>query len=570
MTGARIPLTVYALRERVRGELLRRPSQVVDPERLGQRAVIELDVPDRHGFSGRLYLEVARPEPPPWIWFLRTGIEAFPWREGHNPGALLVIRSTASNRWFALPFGHTGRFLLRRDAYERGYGLRVALNILCEDNGQAPPDAVQVGEARLRYVSARRFDVEVLHTRRQINRPAPFNAFGMDVQRDLLDGVVGEPSRSRWGPRVQGADFVKVSRSCDFAEVGLLCDKIHLMRQRPDYREQFPWVDDIFVETDPNVIQLLEHAVVQQLKAEPQGLQLTEPEFVDWSQIDSYRFNLDPPEYRRPSLQLADYLDRLEQLGLRSTLDIGLLRRHEVQAIGPDGEPVERWSVFDCVDGELATGRGEDGRVHYIASGEFFTAAREFLVRLDKDLSRIGRSAIRLPAAESWQDEGDYNAGVAGQLGYLLLDKQLVAVRDAGRVEICDLLTSDGALIHVKRLRGGFSSRVLSHLFAQGAVSADLLVKSPDFREKAVRRIRAVERAVHQPDDREPDRFSHRFTGAFRAAHHEVVYAIIGPWEGRSLTALPFFSKVNLRRHHENLTSMHYKVAYIPVESPPG
>src|SRR6266511_1510844 len=568
MSSARIPLTIYALRERVDGESLRRPDQVVDPDRLAQSTLTQFEVPDRFGFSGRLYLELARPEPPPWIWFLRGGVEALPWQERHNPGALLVIRSAASNRWFALPFGRTGRFLLRRNAYERGYGLRVALNILCEGDRQTPPDAVE--EALLRYVSARRFDVEVLHTQRQVNRLAPFNAFGMDVQRDLLNGVVGGPARPRWGPRIHGADFVKLSRSCDFAEVGVLCDELHLMRQRLDYRSQFPWVDDVYVETDPNVIQLLERALVQQLKNDAEGLQLTEPEFVDWSLVDSYRFNIDPPEQRRGSLLLADYLDRVEELGLRSTLDIALLRRHEVQAIGVDGELIERWSVLDCVDGELATGRGDDGRIHYIASGEFFTAAREFLVGLDKDLSRIERSAIRLPAAEPRQDEGDYNMSVAGQLGYLLLDKRLVSMRDAGRVEICDLLTAEGALIHVKRLKGSFSSSVLSHLFAQGAVSADLLVKSPDFREQAVQRVQAAERAAHQSGDGEPDRFSQQFTGAFRAADHEVVYAIIGPWEGRPLTALPFFSKVNLRRHHENLVSMHFNVSYAAVESPPA
>jgi uncharacterized protein (TIGR04141 family) len=560
-----MPLTVYALRERVDGEFLRRPDQVVDPDRLAQHGVTHFEVPDRFGFSGRLYLELARPEPPSWIWFLRGAVEALPWQEQHNPGALLVIRSAASKRWFALPFGRTGRFLLRRDAYERGYGLRVALNILCEGDEQTPEDAVE--EARLRYISARRFDVEVLHTQRQVNRLASFNAFGMDGQRDLVNGVVGEPALSHWGPRIQGADFVKVFRSCDFAEVGVLCDELHLMRQRLDYKDQFPWVDDVYVETDPNVVQLLEQALVQQLRNDAEGLHLTEPEFVDWSLIESYRFNIDSPEQRRTSLLLADYLDRLEELGLRSTLDIALLRRHEVQAVGVDGELVQRWSVFDCVDGELATGRGDDGRVHYIASGEFFTAAREFLVRLDKDLSRIGRSAVELPAAKPWQDEGDYNTSVAGRLGYLLLDKQLIPMRDAGRVEICDLLTLEGTLIHVKRFKGSFTSSVLSHLFAQGAVSADLLVKSPDFREQAVQRIQAIERAALRSGHGEQDRFSRRFTGAFRAADHEVVYAIIGPWEGRSLTALPFFSKVNLRRHHENLASMHFKVSYAPVES---
>jgi uncharacterized protein (TIGR04141 family) len=53
-------------------------------------------------------------------------------------------------------------------------------------------------------------------------------------------------------------------------------------------------------------------------------------------------------------------------------------------------------------------------------------------------------------------------------------------------VEICDLLGPDDELVHLKQASG---SSPLSHLFAQGLVSAQSLIFSPDAREDFATKI---------------------------------------------------------------------------------
>ncbi len=106
-------------------------------------------------------------------------------------------------------------------------------------------------------------------------------------------------------------------------------------------------------------------------------------------------------------------------------------------------------------------------------------------------------------------------------------------------------------------------SASLSHLFAQGSTSADLLLMSPEYRQEAITVIRAAEQ------EREAmgvgtfnGRFSTFSTDAITPANYEVVYAIIERWNGLDLVSrLPFFSKVNLRTHAEDLRRMGFRVS---------
>ena len=72
-------------------------------------------------------------------------------------------------------------------------------------------------------------------------------------------------------------------------------------------------------------------------------------------------------------------------------------------------------------------------------------------------------------------------------------------------------------------------------------------------------------------DDTFIGRFSTFDVDGITAGNHEVVYAIVGKWQGRTASeALSFFSKVNLRRHVEDLRRMAYPVslARVDVEDP--
>lgn len=120
-------------------------------------------------------------------------------------------------------------------------------------------------------------------------------------------------------------------------------------------------------------------------------------------------------------------------------------------------------------------------------------------------------------------------------------------------IEICDLLTSDGKLLHLKK-RG--KSSTLSHLFAQGVTSAELLMQSPEFRAEAREIAATVDAAFADvlPEAR-PDR-----------DEFEVAYVVItrSRRQDAPLT-LPFFSVVNLRAAAQRLGGFGFRVSVAAV-----
>lgn len=159
-------------------------------------------------------------------------------------------------------------------------------------------------------------------------------------------------------------------------------------------------------------------------------------------------------------------------------------------------------------------------------------------------------------------NEGLYNEEAAAHLPTnLLLDKRTVRVAaNTSPIEICDVLTSDRKFVHVKRK---LASSALSHLFGQGYVSGDLFLASPEYRVAVADEIEAAE-----ADKGSGSIFSDAldFDRPDPAAI-EVVYAVVANWNGDEVVdRLPFFSKVNLRRHTTDLRRMGYRVTFKRID----
>jgi uncharacterized protein (TIGR04141 family) len=123
------------------------------------------------------------------------------------------------------------------------------------------------------------------------------------------------------------------------------------------------------------------------------------------------------------------------------------------------------------------------------------------------------------------------------------VDKKLLSHGGgASRIEFCDLFTSERQMIHVKRYCG---SQPLSHLFAQGAVGAHLLLTDRDFRRK----LDAVLPASHRVGMTTPD-----------PRGFEVVFAIVDASGRRLAKVMPFFSRLVLRNTARQLTALGYRV----------
>jgi uncharacterized protein (TIGR04141 family) len=115
-----------------------------------------------------------------------------------------------------------------------------------------------------------------------------------------------------------------------------------------------------------------------------------------------------------------------------------------------------------------------------------------------------------------------------------------------GKIEFADLVKSDKHLVHVKKYGG---SAVLSHLFSQGLVSADLLLTDKSFRKEVNAKLGDSHKSVVSESDPAPKDFT-------------VVYAI---GTSKNDLKLPFFSIINYRNIKKQLNLYQYNVLLVKI-----
>ncbi|MCO5164800.1 MAG: TIGR04141 family sporadically distributed protein [Planctomycetes bacterium] len=497
-------------------------------------------------FDARLYVEDTDPREPRWAAFVRDGFGSLNFAKSPTVRAALLLKVKGVGSLYAITFSG-GRYMLTDDAIERSFGLRTALNVIFEN------DTTDAPVSRLRRVDAKTVSANTLHVNRQANKGADFDAFGIDIRRDLLGGVTGEPADTKkWGSRIVGGDALGTWVSPEFARLEDLVKEAEAAYLSRHYERRFAWIDNVRVVRDKTAIAAL-HALTAQSVKSGRVPDLAPPEVIDWKRVSNFTYSIDPVQ-SFPELRFADYRRLLKNWlnNKRSgqALSFAELKSQHVEARNEAGETAYQWSILSCLDLELK----HNGGTYLLVGGDYFVVSDDYISELDDAIGGFKESKVKLPNGKAGQRENSYNDAAATALHALNMDAKTVKARTTTTaIEVCDLLTSKRELIHVKRDLG---SANLSHLFAQGYVSADLLLSSVEFRRAALKKIRSLES--------KPGQFSALFSeSSFVSAEFEVVYGIITEWRGRTLQqALPFFSKVTLRRCMEDLRRLQYRASY--------
>jgi len=547
------PLTLYKLRSTIAGEPVETPEQALR-EGVAELPEITTTVAETGEFTAYLYTLSSDPKDPGWLQFLRQGFPELSFDPTFSHSAVLLVRlKTNPREWFALTFGY-GRFLMRRDCFMRRYGLRVALNSIFENDSLD----ISTPQQRLRQIDAKTVAENTLQTRVQSNRSTAFDTFGFDVQQDLLGAVVGTPrSQNLWGSRIKGSDALNLRVPLSFQQMGRLCRDVLTYYDRTDYRIRFDWIDNLEAIYDLDLMIPLEDEVEAMLAVGSKAFELAPPEMVEWDEIACFRYSLEPSR-TFDDLELEDYLAVAQQAD--SPYDSTTLREQYVEALDGNDDVLYSWSIFECLDGELRLA----DQPYLLVAGDFFSIAASYQEELNRYVDTIPEWPQPLPSSTVKENEGPYNERAAESSDeYLMLDRKTVKVGGkTSPIEICDILTRAGAFVHVKRKLG---SGTLSHLFAQGSVSGDLLLTSREFRQASIEKVllAAKERGFEGENA-----FPHFSADGVSPTAHQIVYAIVTKWKNRTLTeALPFFSKINLRKHTQNLRRMGYPVFHKRIQA---
>jgi uncharacterized protein (TIGR04141 family) len=407
-----------------------------------------------------LFVSSKPPHPPWWVTYLNQYMRG-DLRGLFAASSSAVLFVEASARLFAVTFGQ-GRHLLNVDSYESDFGLKVVLNTVAPD--------------QLKSVDAKTIEETTLHTRRDVSRDSPLSAFGLDVSRDLLRAVTGTPQDEALGPRITGADALGLWTRLSVPDLPNLAARLVREYESDNYKKDFDFVDFLRPEKSASRLHELHDRLVHALRIEAiQDLHLAAPEPLDWLDIRGFKFTSEPsdaPPQNDPKVTVYLGTRRGDEITLDTLKDDRM-----VALRASDGQRQGSWPVLRCIVYETEL----DGQLYVLSAGDWFRVSLSFKDLVYEDVRRIPVME-GLPDADAGTDEDRYNKKAAAAVGGVCLDKKFVYDGGPDKMEICDVLTREGRLVHVKH-RG--SSSTLSHLFTQGLNSAERLLQDPQFRVEA-------------------------------------------------------------------------------------
>jgi uncharacterized protein (TIGR04141 family) len=491
------------------------------------------------GASGEAVVKLPVPAQPAWLPFLEPLLgTAGPPLHTTSLSAVVFIRT--AGRYFALAFGY-GRTMLDPRACEPNFGLRVVLN-------SVDPDS-------LRSIDAKTLEDLTVYTRRQLSRGSSITTFGLDLHRDLVKALAGDPRDSTFAKRLAGSLPLVLDADVEIQDVPQKCRDALKLSTKNYYKKRFRWVDHLQLVTDPDARDNLDIRLTQLIDAgDLDGIHLALPEITDPEDFGGFRFSTTPDD-QYSDLRWEDYVATF-----KGSPTLARLKRDQVALYSAETGAFRRWTVYECVVAELMP--TTSGPLDVLTGGDWFRVQPSYAKEIAAEIAPfvIDPEPI-LPSATTGEIEPDYNERACSVLSpsAAALDRQFVSATDSqDNIEFCDILLS-GRIVHVKRKS---SSSTLSHLFQQGLVSADLLQRDIGFHT----RISATLQTLQTKTGFQKNLVNQLKKSPVDPAKFEIVYAIIAPPPKPNRHVLPFFSQVAFARAASELRARGFGVALTRID----
>lgn len=425
--------------------------------------------------------------------------------------ATLLIKTNVSDneeRIFALVFGR-GNSLLKDTAIEDRFGLKTALNL--------------IGEKNIRNISKTVIGGSQKNTIEQMPRQSTIDEFEIDIDTDLIGKVTGKVAEGKFVEgTVTGSDSLLVKHSVDISNVIPFLGQVYECYLSKDYLKSFEWIDQVKIVKDKMLINLLDQQLVLALNANDNDFWMAVPEIIEWDDVQGFKIS-----GIRDELYDDIYIEKVID-SLRNPLtSIEQLKNKSIHLVDLNDQKFATWSCYKCIYGELSY----SGHSYCINNGKWYEIDNDYATRIEQQYFGSIVSQIDFIEYRQGQKEEEYNLAFtkSNENQYICLDRKLVPVgKNRNPIEICDVLTINNQMIHIKKYSG---SSVLSHLFNQGLVSASLLKKGEqDYLIKGNEQVK-----------KQTDRTEFELNNS---KQYEIVYGIISK-ETDDLPNIPFFSKIS-------------------------
>ncbi|WP_241154240.1 TIGR04141 family sporadically distributed protein [Streptococcus tangpeifui] len=486
------------------------------------------------GMEGKIFVHEPNSNLPSWSEELGTlSKTTIPFQPNTSNKAVVILRTL--NRYFSLTYGY-GRSMLRDSTIIRNFGLKTVANL--------------IDSQKIRSMNVSSLEDVIVASQRQSSQYASQDLFNLDFQKDLLQSVSGAPKQENIATFLAGTDSLVATRKMDILEIKDNIEFYYNSYKKDDYKTKgFAWLDNIQEVKDKSLKNQLNNHLEQ--KIIDREFPIIAPNaIIDWNNVEGFYISGSGNRKKTYSIEI-DYKDYFEKLisKERKSSFIEVLKRHKLVAkyIREDGE-VKIDNIYSSLVFELEL----DNLKYILCYGSWYKIDADFYSSIKGIIDEDNlQSSIIIPDAKEGENEGDYNERISKDCkNFHLLDKRTYRSAGYGRssVEVADVITDDFQLIHVKK--GGSSSK-LSHLFAQGAVSASILAQDNGMKK-------FINGQINQeliPVDSSNEEF-------------EIVFAIIDKRvndDTKNSDILPFFSMVNLSNTINQLKSMGFKYSILKI-----
>lgn len=493
--------------------------------------IVRLDVPYLVlGDGHKLYYKVMPAKSPRWITsFLAGEIAEDDSRfTAKSVSAVIVYKihvTPNEERLFAICFG-SGRYLLNANVTERRFGLLVVLN--------------SVDPEKLRSVDTNSLMGVPRNNRIQSSILSNINGFGIDEDSDMLKSVAGKAHIGNVEATLSGTDTLSVSVGCNYNEMDAFLTTCYQKYKDNHYLQNFDWIDQMQVVKDVTLQENLEQQLLDKLNNnETESLWISIPEIIDYT-VPSY-FCLDS-DTTYDDVTVSDVLNEYGR-----EFNARTVKNKRLFCYSDDDTILHSWTIYQCLYAEINI----DNYKYVLNDGKWYKVNDNFVLRVEDYYNAASVSTLQLPEYDRGV-ESKYNNSVceSNPDEYFLMDMKFIYI-GGSKIEFCDIFTKHNQMIHVKKSNG---SSVLSHLFAQGYVSANGFFDA-EFRRQVNEKLNGW---ATVPEDEELPR-----------GDYEVVYAIAKQnINNGDKPQIPFFSKVNFMNYSRQLKRLGYKVSILGIKIP--
>ncbi|MBB1386376.1 TIGR04141 family sporadically distributed protein [Pseudoalteromonas sp. SG45-5] len=440
------------------------------------------------------------------------------------------------NRYMIFTFGY-GRALINKSSIERGFGLKVSMNL------GDPKQLKSVDKSVLERVAR--------NTRSQVLTNSGIQDFDFEFDHEILKSITAIVSGDDdLLEMVSGNDSVSLYTDVEFEKFPSIAQRLIDAYLSDEYKKLYPWADFIGLETDPAVLESLENILVQKfIDNDIEGFWLAPPQVIDYEDFSGFAY---PACFKRnghtalhPEMDLKVFLQEAKFKNIEQ-LSISTLKSKYIFLINGAGNTLDKFRMYDALNGEFSL----EEQKYILNDGRWYHIKKSFA----EEVTNYFDSLPRWDGLENkhYKDlrECCYLTRIADEEEIAVLDQHWVRNKEIKQnYEFCDLMTQCNRLIHVKHYGG---SNVFSHLFAQATNGVEMLLNSPE--------------VIPQIQEHLENTYISFDFDITEPRKHIIVLAVIQQ-KGGDLH-LPFFSKVNLRHHARNIQNKGFTVelAKIPVD----